>query len=74
VPLVPRPGTPPLELVSVLLAKFPAPFADGLIRDDYSAFEEELFDIAVTQAEPVIELDPMADDLPGETVVLVAVR
>ena len=74
VPLVARSGTPPLELIGVLLAKFPAPLADGLIRDDHSAFEEELFDIAVTEAEPLIQPDPMADDLPGETVVLVAVR
>jgi hypothetical protein len=72
--LIARPGTPPLELMGVLLAKFPAPCVDGLIRDDHSAFEEELFDIAATEVEPVIQPDPMADDLPGETVVRVAVR
>jgi hypothetical protein len=74
VPFIARPGTPPSELIGVLLAELPAPFADGLIRDDHSTFEEELFDIAVTEAEPEVEPDPMADDLPGETVVLVAVR
>jgi hypothetical protein len=74
VPLVPRPGTPPLELVGILLAKFPSPLADGGICDDYSAFEEQLFDIAGTEAEPVIEPDCMADDLLGGTVVLVAIR
>ena len=38
VPRVARWGMPRAEMVGVLLAKFPAPLADGLIRDDYSAF------------------------------------
>ena len=36
------------------------------------AFKEQLLDIAVAQRKAVIEPDPMADDLAGEAVVLVA--
>jgi hypothetical protein len=37
-------------------------------------FEAQLLDIEATQAEPEIEPDRMADDLPGEVVVPVAAR
>jgi hypothetical protein len=74
VPLVARSGTPPPELVGVLLAKFPAPLADGLIRDDHSPFEEELFDIAIAEAEAKVEPDAVADDFRGKAVVFVALR
>jgi hypothetical protein len=61
------------QLIGLGLAKFPTPLADGLIGHDDATDKEQLFDIAVTEAEPVIQPDPMADDLPGEAVVLVAV-
>src|SRR5882724_13225810 len=73
VPRVTGSGPPP-ELVGILLATFPAPLADGFIRDDHAACEQECFDIAVTEAEPVRQPDPMTDDLLGETMVVVAVR
>jgi Resolvase, N terminal domain len=40
--------------------------ADGLIRDDDSAGEQQLFHIPVAQAEAEVEPDAMADDLSGK--------
>jgi hypothetical protein len=71
VPLVAWSGTPPPELVSALLAKFPAPLTDGLICDDHSPFEEELFDIAIAEAEAKVESDAVANDFRGKAVVFV---
>jgi hypothetical protein len=71
VPLVAGSGTPPPELVSILLAKFPAPLTDGRIGDDHSPFEEELFDIARAEAEAKVEPDAVADDFRGKAVVFV---
>jgi hypothetical protein len=46
---------------------------DGLIGHDDATYKEQLFDITVAEAKPEIELDRVADDLPREAVVLVAV-
>jgi hypothetical protein len=37
-----------------------------------ATLEQDLFYVAVAQREAIIEPDAMADDLPGETMVLVA--
>jgi hypothetical protein len=54
VPLVPRSGALPPELIGVLLAKFPAPPADRLIRHGDPAFEQQLFHTTIAEAEPEI--------------------
>jgi hypothetical protein len=57
----------------VLLAKFPTPLPDRLIGDDNATDKEQLFDIPVTEAEPVVQPDAVADDLGRKAVVLIAV-
>ena len=71
VPLVARPGTSAPELIGIRLAKLPAPLPDGLIGHDDATGEQELFHIAVAEAEPEIEPDAMADDLSRKPVILV---
>jgi hypothetical protein len=61
------------ELMGILLAKLPTPFADRLIRHDDPTGEQEFFHIAVAEAEPVLEPDAMADDLDRKAVMLIAV-
>ena len=73
VPPVARSGTPAAQLVGVGLPALAAPLADGLIRDDHSTFEEELFDIALAQAEAVVQPDTMADDLGRKLMVFIQV-
>jgi hypothetical protein len=72
-PRVARSGTLPPELMGILLTKFPALLPDGFIGHADSAFEEELFDIAVAEAAAKIQPHRMADDLGREAVILVAV-
>jgi hypothetical protein len=62
------------QLIGVLLAKFPTPLANGLIGHDDATYKEQLFDITVTETEPIVQPDAMADDLSGEAMVLVAVE
>jgi hypothetical protein len=38
-PLVARPGASAAQLISVLLAEFAAPLANGLIRHDHATFK-----------------------------------
>src|SRR5512132_4201270 len=59
------------ELIGILLPELPAPLADRFIRDDDAACKQQFFNIAVAQAEPVVQPNPMADDLSWETMVLV---
>src|SRR5215470_2393192 len=71
VPLVARPRTPPPELITVGLPKFPTPLADSLVRHDDAAFEQEFFYVTVAQGEAIVEPDPMADDFARKAVILV---
>jgi len=63
VPLVTRPGPTASELIGICLSEFPALLPDRLVGDDDSTGEEELFHIAVAQAETGVEPDAVADDL-----------
>ena len=65
-------GASTLQLIRVVLAKLQTPLADGFMGDVDPAFEQQLLHVAVAQGEAIIESDAMADDLPGEAVVLVA--
>ena len=72
-PFVTRPGASAPELSGILLAKFAAPFADSLIGHHHAAFQQQLFDIAETQAESEVQPHGVADDLCREAVVLIVV-
>jgi hypothetical protein len=71
-PFVPWLGASTLQLIRVILPKLETPLADGFMGDVDTAFEQQLLYIAVAQREAIVEPDPMADDLAGETVVFVA--
>jgi hypothetical protein len=73
VPLISRFGAAVPQLIGILLPKFPAPFADRLIRHDDPTSEEGLLHIAGAETEPEIAPDAMADDLGRETAVVIAV-
>jgi hypothetical protein len=74
VPFVPWSWTTTSQLVGIVLAEFATPFPDGFIRHDHAAGEQEFFDIAVAQAEAIIELHAVADDFRRKAVVLVTFR
>jgi hypothetical protein len=58
----------------MLLTEPAALLTERFIRHDNPTSEQELFDIAVAQAESAIQPHPMADDLGWEAVVLVTAR
>jgi len=72
-PLVTGSGTPAPEVIGILLPKLAAPLADGFVGHHNPTCKEQLFDVAVTQAEAEVQPDTMADNLRREAVVLVAV-
>src|SRR5215471_10534033 len=71
-PFVPWLGASTLQLIRVILPKLATPLADRFVGHVDAAFEQQLLYIAVAQREAIVEPDPMADDLAGETVVFVA--
>ena len=50
---------------SVQSSKFNTPQANGFSADSYTAFSEQIFDIAVAEIETVVEPDGVADDICG---------
>src|SRR5262249_15756553 len=68
----PRTGTLAPELISICLAEFPAPLADGLIGHEDAPDEEQLFHVPIAETEVVVQPHPMADDLGGEPMIFVA--
>jgi hypothetical protein len=74
VPLVGRLRATASQCIGVLLAKFPTPRADGLIRDEDPTGEQQPFGITPAEAKAEVQPDPMADDLGREAVVLIAIE
>src|SRR5262249_16213494 len=72
VPLVTWLGSSVLQLIGIRLPKLQTPLADGLVGHRDAALEQDFLHVAVAQREAIIEPDAMADDLAGETMVLVA--
>jgi hypothetical protein len=54
VPLVTKPRTATAELVSIRLAKLAVPLANGFIGHDDPTFQQQLFHIPKTEAEPKV--------------------
>ena len=71
-PLVTGPGASATELIGIVLSEFTAPFANRLIRHDYTAFKQSLLDITEAQAEPKVQPYRVADDLYREAMILVS--
>lgn len=72
VPFIAGPGAAATELIGILLAELATPLADGLIGYHYAPLEQELFDIAVAQAEAKVQPYCVTNDLHRKAVVLVA--
>jgi hypothetical protein len=74
VPFIPGPRPTATEPIGIILPELPAPLADGLVGDFDAALEQQFLDVAVAEAEAVIEPDPMADDFARIAVILVTLR
>lgn len=61
------------HLVGIRLPKLPAPRADRFVRHEYTTREQQFLDVAVAEAEPVIQPDTMADALDRGAMILLAV-
>jgi hypothetical protein len=70
-PFVARLKPPPSQPIGVVLPKLPTPLADRLVGHRDTAFEEDLFHVAVAQGEATGEPDAVADDFARKAVVLV---
>ena len=55
-------------------SKLDAPESDRFPSDDDPAFSQEIFDIAVTEIESVVEPDGVADDVGWESVAFVGIH
>jgi hypothetical protein len=73
VPLVAGLGASTTKLARILLTELAIPLADRFIGHNDATGEQELFHIAVAEAEAERQPHRMADDLSWESVVLVAV-
>jgi hypothetical protein len=71
IPLITWLRAPVTELIGIRLPEFPAPLPDRFVRDDDAAGKQQLFNIAIAEAEPEIEPDRVADDLGREAMILV---
>src|SRR3712207_2137214 len=56
-PLIPGLRASVAELIGIRLAELAAPFADGFVRHNDPTGEQQLFDIAVAQAETKVQPD-----------------
>ena len=72
-PLVTGLGTAATELVGILLLELAAPLANSFIGHDYTAFQQQLFDVKEAQAESEVQLHRVANDLHRKAVVLTVV-
>src|SRR5262245_56054506 len=73
-PLVTRLRTSASELIRIRLSKLLAPLADGFVGYQHTTDKQQLFDIAIAEAEAVIQPDPMVNDFGGKTMVFVTLR
>ena len=62
------------ETTSVSITKFDTPESDGFVADTDTSFREQIFNIAKTEVESMVEPDGIADDIGWESVPLVPVH
>jgi len=61
------------QLVGIRLPTLPAPRADRFVRHESTTREQHCLDVAVAEAEPIIQPDTVADDLDRAAMILLAV-
>src|SRR6056300_799782 len=62
------------ETTSVSITKFDTPESDGFVADSDTSFREQIFNIAKTEVESMVEPDGIADDIGWESVPLVRIH
>src|SRR5215813_2352432 len=72
VPLVARPRAAATQSIGIILPKLLTPLTDSFMGHGDNALEQQLLHIAVAQGKAIGEPDPVADDLAGKAVILVA--
>jgi hypothetical protein len=60
-----------LKTSGIVGSEFPAPLANGFVRNNYSAFGQKIFNITEAQTEAMIDPYGVADDFRRETVSVV---
>lgn len=60
-----------LKTSGIVGSEFPAPLADGFVRNNYSAFGQKIFNITEARTEAMIDPYGVADDFRRETVSVV---
>src|SRR6266850_5036325 len=70
-PLVPRPGTPPAQVIGKGLPKLLAPLPNRFVGDEDPADHHHLFNVAIAETAAKIEPDTVTDDLSGEAIATV---
>jgi hypothetical protein len=63
-----------LQAASVESTELETPQANGFATDGNATFSEEIFDVAVTQFETIVEPDGIADDAGWESLALVGIH
>jgi hypothetical protein len=63
VPRIAQSPFSPLQCPGVLGAGLPAPVTDALAGDGDSTLRQDILDVSEAEAEPVVQLDGVADDL-----------
>ena len=63
-----------VQTPSIYCAKFDAPEANRFSNDDCASLWQEIFNIAVTEIEPEVEPDCIADDVGWEPMALICIH
>jgi hypothetical protein len=64
----------PLQAPGIFGTKLDTPDADGFIADGDAPFCKEIFDIAVTEVETIVQPDRVAADIGGKSVPLISIH
>jgi hypothetical protein len=63
-----------LQMPRIYRAEFDAPKVNGFVADLDPAFSQQIFDIAVTGVESIVEPDGVTDDIWRESVTFVSIH
>jgi hypothetical protein len=64
----------PLQSHGIFGAEFDTPQANRFAADDNSSFSQQIFDVSMTEVEPEIEPDSIADDIRRESMAFICIH
>ncbi len=73
-PFVSRSWTTTAQVICEHLAELPSPFTNCFVCESDPTHSHQFFNVPVTQAEPEIEPNAMADDFRWKTMTIVQIR